>query len=121
MSAATAPCLHRIEETGHIETAYRVLQLISSIFEYAVAEEICEHSRCQGLSKTLSARPTRHHASITDPKQLGELLRAIEATAVHSASLICFRVAELAVLGKTTTEPTQPSEKLFSARTLLDL
>jgi hypothetical protein len=36
-----------------------VLQLISSIFEYAVAEEICEHSPCQGLSKTLSARRLR--------------------------------------------------------------
>jgi hypothetical protein len=51
---------------------------IGSIFEYAVAEEICEHSPCQGLSKTLSARPTRHHASITNPKQAGELLRATD-------------------------------------------
>lgn len=38
--------LQRIEKTRHIETAYRVLQLISSIFEFAVAEEICEHSPC---------------------------------------------------------------------------
>lgn len=47
--------LQRIEKTGHVETAYRVLQLIRWIFEYAIVEEICEHSPCLGLSKTLSA------------------------------------------------------------------
>jgi hypothetical protein len=55
-----------------------VLQLVRALFEYANAEEICEHKLCNGLSKALPPRPTRHHASITDPKQVGELLRAID-------------------------------------------
>lgn len=95
--------LQRIERTGHIETAYRVLQLCSGIFEYAIAEEICKHSPCIGLSKTLPARPTRHHASITNPKEVGELLRAIEgfsgtftvACALRIAPLLFVRPGEL--------------------------
>ena len=80
-----------------------MLQLCKAIFEYANAEELCEHSPCTGLSKTLLPRPTRHHASITDPKQVGELLRAIDgfggtfpvACALHLAPLLFVRPGEL--------------------------
>lgn len=95
--------LRRIEHTGRIETAHRVLQLCSAIFEFAIAEEICDRTPCLGLSKTLPARPTRHHAAITDPKQAGELLRAIEgfsgtypvACALRLAPLLFVRPGEL--------------------------
>ena len=95
--------LRRIEGTGRIETAYRVLQLCRAIFEYAIAEEICEHTPCNGLSKTLLPRPTRHHASITDPKEVGELMRAIDgfsgtlpvACALRLAPLLFVRPGEL--------------------------
>ena len=76
---------------------------VSAIFEYANAEEICEHTPCTGLSKTLLPRPNRHHASITDPKQVGELLRAIDgfggtfpvACALRLAPLLFVRPGEL--------------------------
>jgi integrase len=95
--------LRRIEGTGRIETAYRVLQLCRSIFEYAIAEEICEHTPCNGLSKTLLPRSKRHHASITDPKKVGELMRAIDgfsgtlpvACALRLAPLLFVRPGEL--------------------------
>jgi integrase len=95
--------LRRIERTGRIETAYRVLQLVRALFEYANAEEICKHNPCNGLSKALPPRLTRHHASITDPKQVGELLRAIDgfsgtfpvACALRLAPLLFVRPGEL--------------------------
>jgi integrase len=73
------------------------------IFEYAIAEEICEHTPCNGLLKTLLPRPTRHHASITDPKKVGELMRAIDgfagtlpvACALRLAPLLFVRPGEL--------------------------
>jgi hypothetical protein len=37
-----------------------------------------------------------------------------------SASIICFRAAELEIVGQTTTESTQPSKTLSSAWTFLD-
>jgi integrase len=95
--------LRRIEGTGRVETAYRVLQLCRAIFEYAIAEEICEHTPCNGLSKTLLPRSKRHHASITDPKKVGELMRAIGgfsgtlpvACALRLAPLLFVRPGEL--------------------------
>ena len=78
----------RIEVTGHIETAYRVLQLCSSIFDFAVVEELCDHNPCVGLSKVLPERVERHHASITDPKKVGEfrlLVRVASSFPVHAA------------------------------------
>lgn len=118
--------VQRIEKTGHIETAYRVLQLISSIFDYAVAEEICEHSPCQGLSKTLAARTKRHHASITDPKQVGELLRAIEgyggtfpvACALRLAPMLFVRPGELrkADWSEFDLDGPQPQWRIPAAR-----
>jgi integrase len=95
--------LRRIEGTGRVETAYRVLQLCRAIFEYAIAEEICEHTPCNGLSKMLLPRSKRHHASITDPKMVGELMRAIDgfsftlpvACALRLAPLLFVRPGEL--------------------------
>jgi integrase len=95
--------LRRIEGTGRVETAYRVLQLCRAIFEYAIAEEICEHTPCNGLSKMLLPRSKRHHASITDPKKVGELMRAIDgfsgtlpvACALRLAPLLFVRPGEL--------------------------
>lgn len=118
--------LQRIEKTGHVETAYRVLQLIRSIFDFAIAEEICEHSPCLGLSKTLSARPTRHHATITDPKQVGELLRAIDgyggtfpvACALRLAPLLFVRPGELrkADWSEFDLDGTHPQWRIPAAR-----
>lgn len=95
--------LRRIESTGRIETAHRVLQLCNSVFEYANNDEIAEHNPCHGLHQVLPPVAERHHASITDPKRVGELLRAIAgfngtlpvASALRLAPLVFVRPGEL--------------------------
>jgi integrase len=95
--------LRRIENTGRIETAHRVLQLCASVFEYANNEEITDHNPCRGLQEVLAPVQERHHASITDPKRVGELLRAIDgfsgtlpvASALRLAPLVFVRPGEL--------------------------
>lgn len=95
--------LRRIESTGRIETAHRVLQLCSSVFDYAANDEITEHDPCRGLQEVLPPVQERHHASITDPKRVGELLRAIDgftgtlpvASALRLAPLLFVRPGEL--------------------------
>lgn len=95
--------LRRIEGTGRIETAHRVLQLCNSVFEYANHDEITEHNPCGGLHQVLPPVQERHHASITDPKRVGELLRAIAgfngtlpvASALRFAPLVFVRPGEL--------------------------
>lgn len=95
--------LRRIETTGRIETAHRVLQLCNSVFEYANHDEITERNPCRGLHQVLTPVLERHHATITDPKRVGELLRAIAgfngtlpvASALRLAPLVFVRPGEL--------------------------
>ncbi len=95
--------LRRIESAGWTETAHRVLQLCNSVFEYANHDEITDHNPCRGLQQVLAPVQVRHHPTITDPKRVGELLRAIDgfngtlpvASALRLAPFVFVRPGEL--------------------------
>lgn len=69
--------LRRIEGRGRLETAHRAKQSSGQVFQYAVATGRAERDITQDLKRALPPTRVRHHASITDPKQIGALLRAI--------------------------------------------
>lgn len=76
--AGTATCLRRIEDRGATETAHRVLlQNCGQIFRYAVATGRAARDPCGDLRGALPPVKQRHHPSITDPKEIGKLLRVI--------------------------------------------
>lgn len=70
--------LRRIENRGALETAHRAHQNCSRIFRYAVATGRAERDPCADLRGALPPAKEKHHASITDPIAIGELLRAAE-------------------------------------------
>lgn len=70
--------LRKVEERGAIETADRVLMLARQIWQYAIATGRAEHDITVGLKKALMPYRGKHFAAITDPVELGELLRAIK-------------------------------------------
>ena len=74
-------CLHRIKERGHLETAQRVREAVQHVFQYAVDVGALEPAKNFVNSRTGGLPPprARHFAAITDPKQLGQLLRDIRA------------------------------------------
>ncbi len=74
-------CLHRIKERGHLETAQRVREAVQHVFQYAVDVGTLEPAKNFVNSRTggLPAPRARHYAAITDPQQLGQLLRDILA------------------------------------------
>lgn len=82
VAEVTAPVLltslRRIEARGAIETAHRALQNCGQIFRYAIATGRAERDPSADLRGALSPVIETHHASITDPKAIGDLLRAIE-------------------------------------------
>src|SRR5690606_15125254 len=118
--------LRRIEKTGRIETAHRVLQLSNAVFEYANHEEIVEHNPCRGLSEVLPRVAKKHYASITDPQKLGELLRAIDAfqgtfpvaCALRLAPLVFVRPGELrkAAWSEFDLESEEPTWRIPAER-----
>jgi integrase len=71
--------LRRIEERGTIETAHRALQNCGQIFRYAIATGRAERDISADLKGALPPTKGGHFAAVTDPKQIGELLRAIHA------------------------------------------
>lgn len=70
--------LRRIENRGAVETAHRAHQNCGQIFRYAIATGRAERDPSADLRGALPPTKERHHPSITDPKAIGGLLRAIE-------------------------------------------
>lgn len=52
---------------------------LSRIFRYAVATERAARDPAADLRDTLPTRPKKNYPTITDPNQIGELLRAVDA------------------------------------------
>lgn len=69
--------LRSIESRGAVDTAHRVKQLCGQIFRYAVSTGRAERDPSQDLKGALPRTKTKHFASITEPKAIGALLRAI--------------------------------------------
>jgi integrase len=70
--------LRRIENRGALDTAHRAHQNCGQIFRYGVATGRCERDPAADLRGALAPAKHEHFASITDPKAVGELLRAID-------------------------------------------
>jgi len=95
--------LRRIEARGAIETAHRVKYACGQVFRYAIATGRAEMDPASGLTDALKPVQVEHLAAMTDPKQVGELLRAIDAykgtpvtrAALRLAPLVFVRPGEL--------------------------
>lgn len=96
-------CIIRIEDRGAPEVARRVLQIVGQVFAYAVLRGIATRNPAADLRGLVPPSPEKHHASITDPKLIGALLRAIDGyqgsfitrCALKLAPLVFVRPGEL--------------------------
>ena len=81
IAAVDAPMLlevlRRIENGGAIETAHRVKQICGQIFRYAIATGRADRDPSADLKGALTPVKPKAMATITDPKKVGCLLRAI--------------------------------------------
>ena len=66
------------EKRGAIETAHRLVQFASQVCRYARLVGYCKYDVAAGLTEALPSIQTKHLAAITDPKEVGHLLRAID-------------------------------------------
>lgn len=103
----TAPAvlttIRRIEARGRLETAHRALQNCGQVFRYAVATGRAERDPTGDLRGALPPTREKHMAAITDPMEVGALLRAIDAfrgtlivqSALKLSALVFVRPGEL--------------------------
>lgn len=107
IAAISAPevlaVLRRIEGRGVLETAYRAKTNISQVIRYAIATGRAERDPCPDLRGALRTPTKTNFAAITDPRAVGELLRAVDAfkgtfivqCALQLAPLLFVRPGEL--------------------------
>lgn len=88
-------CLRRVEDRGTIETAHRTLQICGQVFRYAVATGRADRDITHDLKGALPPAKGEHFAAITEPKQAGELLRAIDGYQGSLPSLCALKLAPL--------------------------
>lgn len=71
--------VRRIEKLNKLETAHRALQTAGQVFKYAVQTGRAERDVTVDLKGALPASTVKHMAAFTEPQQIADLLRAIDA------------------------------------------
>ena len=92
--------LRHMESRGALESVQRVKQICGQVFRFAVAEGSVERDVTQDLKGALEKHKAGHHPAITDPKQVGELMRAI-----HGYTGTPYTVAALKLLPLVFVRP----------------
>jgi integrase len=87
--------LRRIESRGAVETAHRAMQNCGQVFRYAIATGRADRDPTGDLRGALPPPKVRHHASIIEPKRIGELLRVIDAYEGFFVTKCALRLAPL--------------------------
>jgi integrase len=107
ISELTAPevlsPLRRIESRGALDTAHRALQNCGQVFRYAVATGRADRDPTGDLRGALPPVKGTHFAAVTEPAEVGRLLRALDgyqgtlavASALKLAPLVFVRPGEL--------------------------
>jgi integrase len=107
ISEVTAPlllaALRKLEQRGVIETTHRTKALAGRVFRYAIATGRADRNPVLDLSGALERLQTRHFSTVTNPDQIGELLRALHGyggsivtqSALRLAPLVFVRPGEL--------------------------
>ncbi|MDC0214301.1 integrase arm-type DNA-binding domain-containing protein [Gammaproteobacteria bacterium] len=95
--------LRRVEARGAISTAHRVKQVAGQVFRYAIVTGRAERDPSRDLEGALQKPVKQHRAAITNPAQVGALLRTLETysgtevvrCALQLAPLVFCRPGEL--------------------------
>jgi len=96
--------LNRTVERGALHTAKRVLADAACVFRFAILTRRAKHNPATDLVGALPSDKVKHHATIVEPKDVGELLRAVDGytglpsvrAALKLAPLVFLRPGELA-------------------------
>lgn len=88
-------CLRRIESRGKHETAHRTKNCCGQVFRYAIATGRAERDISADLSGALAPYLTKHHAGLTEPKRIGEMLRAIDGYSGQFSTAVALKLSPM--------------------------
>jgi integrase len=90
--------LRRIEQRGANDLAHNTKSIIGQVFRYAIATGRAVRNPVPDLQGALTPITVKHHAAITDPGQIGALLRACESYTGHFATRCALHLSFLVML-----------------------
>ena len=108
--------LRRIEGDGALETAHRVKSICSQIFRYAVATGRAERDPSADLRGILPSARKNHLPSITDPVEVGKLLKVIDGYNGATVTQAALQLAPLVFVRPGELRHAEWSEIDFEAR-----
>jgi integrase len=87
--------LKKIETLGMLETARRTRQRCGQVFRHGIGLGYCSRDITVDLKGLLEAPIVEHHASITNPREVGGLLRAIEQYSGRELTRLALKLSPL--------------------------
>lgn len=87
--------LRKMEARGALDSVQRVKQVCGQVFRYAVATGSAERDVTQDLKGALAKATAGHFAAITEPKQVGALMRSIFDYAGHPLTVAALKLSPL--------------------------
>lgn len=87
--------LRAIEDRGYNETAHRTLQVVSRVFRYAIATGRAFQNPGADLKGALKPVDSQPLASITDPREVGALMRAVSGYNGEFPTVCALKLAPL--------------------------
>jgi integrase len=90
-----------LKRRGKIETAHRLLHCLVRLFKYAVGTERMPTNPAQAFADSGDPRDKlppvreRNHPALTDPREVGVLLRGIDAYNGYTATQAAFKLAPI--------------------------
>ena len=107
--------LRRVESRGALDTAHRALQNCGQVFRYAVATGRAQSDPTTSLRGALAPAQETHHAAVTDPKAMGELLRVLHSYKGSFVTLCALKLAPLVFVRPGELRRAEWSEIDFDA------
>jgi integrase len=87
--------IRKITELNYFETAKRCLDTTGQVFRYAVQNGMAQRDITADLKGALPPTKVKHMAAFTDPKKLGEFMRAIDGFSGTFTVLCALKLAPL--------------------------
>ncbi len=107
--------LRRVENRGAVETAHRLCQYCGKIFRYSITTGRADRDVSADLRGAIPPVKKRHHTSITDPKAIGGLLRAIKGYTGNFITRCALQLAPLTFVRAGELRKAEWSEFNFEA------
>lgn len=85
--------LRKVESDGRYESARRMRSVLSRVFRYGVATVRCQKDVAADLRGAIATPRVKHLAAITNPIQVGALLRAIDGYEGQLVTLMALKLS----------------------------